>query len=349
MSAQDPGSLVRVLIADDSAPERDLLLRILSHDPGIEVVATAPDGAHAVRLAAKLRPDVVAMDLHMPVLDGISAARRIMQEAARPIVLLSPRDEALDPRASARALEAGALMVVAKPERSSDEEARALASTIRLMADVKVVTRRRPPERSREAAAHGSRRRDIVAIAASTGGPAALATVLGGLPPTLPVPVVVVQHITSGFDRGLVTWLDRISRTRVRLATDGMPLAPGEVAVAPNDVHLGVTARGTAALGHDEPIGGHRPSATHLFRSVARAYRSRALAVILTGMGSDGVAGLLEVERLGGCVIAQDQSSSVVYGMPRGAVALGAADRVLHLCDIAGAVMKELAHDRALA
>jgi two-component system chemotaxis response regulator CheB len=180
---------------------------------------------------------------------------------------------------------------------------------------------------------------EIVAIAASTGGPAALATILGALPPTMPVPMVVVQHITSGFHQGLVDWLDSVSPVSVRLAGDGQSLRAGEVLVAPSGAHLGVTGDGRVALSRDPPIGGHRPSATHLFRSVASVYGAAAVGAILTGMGEDGVAGLRLVKEAGGLVLAQDKATSVVYGMPHKAVCLGIVDLVLPLDRVAGALI----------
>jgi two-component system, chemotaxis family, protein-glutamate methylesterase/glutaminase len=179
----------------------------------------------------------------------------------------------------------------------------------------------------------------IIAVAASTGGPAALATLLAALgadPP--PVPIVVVQHIVAGFDQGLASWLDEVSPLPVDLATDGHLLRPGEVVLAPAHLHLGVTATGRAGLSPAPPIGPHRPSATYLFRSVARAYADGAVGVVLTGMGDDGAAGLRSVKDAGGLVLAQDESTSVVYGMPAAAVAAGAVDHTLPLDQIPAAL-----------
>ncbi|HLY83283.1 MAG TPA: CheB methylesterase domain-containing protein [Acidimicrobiales bacterium] len=181
---------------------------------------------------------------------------------------------------------------------------------------------------------------EIVAIAASTGGPAALAIILAALPREIPVPIVVVQHNTAGFDDVLVDWLDTTSPASVRLARDGEPLRAGEVLIAPSETHLGVAAGGTVALSSDPPIGGHRPSATHLFRSAARAYGAAAIGVILTGIGEDGVAGLAILKEAGGLVLAQDEATSIVYGMPGIAVSLGIVDRVLPVDRIAGALIR---------
>jgi two-component system chemotaxis response regulator CheB len=211
------------------------------------------------------------------------------------------------------------------------------------MAEVKLVRRRPahppapapagPPSPSKPG---GARAVEVVAIAASTGGPAALATILGRLPPTTPVPILVVQHITAGFHQGLVDWMASVSRLEVRLARDREPLRAGQVLFAPAEAHLGVDGRGRVALSADPPIGGHRPSATHLFRSVAERHGGGAVGTILTGMGDDGVAGLRTLKEAGGLVLAQDESTSVVYGMPREAAVLGVVDRVLPVGEIAG-------------
>jgi two-component system chemotaxis response regulator CheB len=176
-------------------------------------------------------------------------------------------------------------------------------------------------------------------VAASTGGPAALARILRELPGDLPAPVLVVQHIATGFEQGLARWLTEVGPLSVRVAADGEPARPGAVLLAASGVHLGITGSGTVALSHADPIGGFRPSATFLFRSVARAYGRRALGVVLTGMGTDGAAGLVDLRRAGAYVIAQDEATSSVYGMPEAAVAAGAADRVLALRGIAGAIV----------
>jgi two-component system chemotaxis response regulator CheB len=178
-----------------------------------------------------------------------------------------------------------------------------------------------------------------VAVGASTGGPAALATILRALPATTPVPIVVVQHITPGFDAALATWLDETTPLPVRLAADGQPLRPGEVVIAPAGIHLSLSSGGARVeLRQGPPLGGHRPSATHLFASVAHVFGPRAVGVILTGMGSDGAAGLLALRRAGGKVLAQDEASCVVTGMPAAAVAAGAVDQVVALDELAAQI-----------
>ncbi len=328
---------------------RRLLVHILDADPGLRVEGEAADGAEAVRLAQRLQPAVIVMDVLMPVLDGLEATRKIMQIRPTPIVLVSAGFRDQDLGRSFEALQAGALSILTKPPgpgtRSFGEQAAALTTTVKLMAEVKLVRRRAAGRICPGATPRPSppligthRPVKVAAIAASTGGPAALATILGGLPDSTPVPILVVQHIAPGFCQGLVNWLDRGSALPVRLAGHGEPLRAGQVFVAPSHAHLGVTVAGTVVLSHDPPIGPHRPSATYLFRSVADAYPASAVGVVLTGMGDDGAAGLQALKAAGGLVLAQDERTSVVYGMPREADNLGVVDRNLPLDQIAAAL-----------
>jgi two-component system, chemotaxis family, protein-glutamate methylesterase/glutaminase len=337
----------RVLVVDDSASSRRLLTHILASDPDITVAGEATNGAEAVRMTARLAPDLVTMDVQMPVMDGFEATRRIMRETPTPIVMIS----AVQPDEVAwsfKALEAGALTVLAKPAGPKspqfESQSGAIVRTVKELSMVRVVTRRVPTLRLPAAAATparpgGSRPEvSVVAIGASTGGPAALAAIVSKLAPGFPVPVLVVQHIGGGFDRGLVDWLNGVARVRVTMAMQGKQLAPATVYVAPHDRHLGVSRSGRILLSDGPPIGGHRPSATHLFRSVAAAYGPNAVGVILTGIGADGCEGLQTLRQAGGTVLAQDRESSVVYGMPGAVVDAGIADRVLALGAMADAI-----------
>lgn len=348
----DSGRTLRVLIVEDSPVARQLLVHILSGDPELRVIAEAHNGDEAIRAATRCRPDVIVMDVVMPSMDGLEATRRIMEVLPTPIVLVSASYEPGDLSKSFEALQAGALTLVAKPSgplaSTFAAEAAALTTTVKLMAEVKLVRRRavvdapgRRPVVGPPPTSVGTRRRpvEIVAVAASTGGPAALATILRTLPASAPVPIVVVQHIAAGFHEGLVDWLDGVAPVTVRLARDGEPLRAGEVLVAPSDAHLGVTGGRRVALNPDPPIGGHRPSATHLFRSVAGVYGDAAAGAILTGMGEDGVAGLRILKEAGGLVLAQDEATSVVYGMPSKAASLGIVDQILPLDQMAGALI----------
>lgn len=337
--------MLRAVVVDDSPTVRSLLRRILEGDGEIEVAGEARDGVEAVALVQSLRPDVVTMDIHMPRMDGLEATREIMIAAPTPIVVVTSSARAGDVTGAMSALEAGALTVLRKPSGpdSPDFEAvsRTLVSTVKTMAAVKVVRRHRrsAPVAAASTALRGGGAVKVVAIATSTGGPQALARLLGDLPEDFAAPVLVVQHIGAGFTAGLASWLSSCVPLRVKVAEAGEPLVPATVYIAPEDQHLGVALGRRVALSSDPPLGGFRPSGTHLFQSVAAAYGPAAAALILTGMGEDGLEGLRAVHRAGGRVIAQDEASSVVFGMPAAAIRAGLADRVLPLERIAREVL----------
>ncbi|MDQ2667821.1 MAG: chemotaxis-specific protein-glutamate methyltransferase CheB [Gemmatimonadota bacterium] len=349
--------MIRVLVAEDSYAARLLIVALLESDPEIEVVGEAQDGEAAVVQARQLRPDVITMDIHMPLLDGLDATARIMSESPVPIVVVSSAVNPRDVASTFDAIKAGALVALPKPgsgtDRASVEERAIFTATVKAMARVKVVRRWSgsferaggPPEAqatnrscpladqsgaSRTTAPPPLPRRagpaqsvSLIAMAASTGGPTALRTVIAALPGSFPTPIVLVQHIAKGFLEGFACWLDGECAVRVRVARSGETLEPGTVYVAPDDVHLGVTVgRQTLAI-HSEPVNGFRPSASVLFESAANAYGAGLAAVILTGMGSDGVSGLRRVRDTGGYVIAQDEATSLIYGMPGESVAAG--------------------------
>ena len=344
-------SKTRVLIVDDSAVARRLLMRVLNAHGGFTVVGEAVNGSEGVRMTGELRPDVVTMDIRMPVMDGYEATRRIMAECPTPIVMVSAHEQREVER-SFNALEAGAVTVLAKPSgvTSPDHprQAAELTRTLRAMAGLRLVTRRgrrlspAPPAAKSKAPVNAGARRtiEVVAIGASTGGPAALGRVLRDLPADLAAPVLIVQHIAEGFDTGLASWLDSVAPLSVKIARHNEVAKPGQVLIAPNGVHMGVRSGGRVELIDSDPIGSHRPAVTYLFRSVAKAYGARAVAVILTGIGRDGTDGLLDLHAAGGHVIGQDEASSVVYGMPRAAAEAGVVDEVVGVADVAGAIRR---------
>jgi two-component system, chemotaxis family, protein-glutamate methylesterase/glutaminase len=340
-------SRTRVLVVDDSPTARLLLVSVLRADPEIDVVGQAADGLEAVEMVKRLRPDIVTMDVQMPKLDGFAATKRIMVETPTPILITT----SLDPRVlsvSLEAVRAGALAVQAKPSDplspAFDEEVREVVRQVKAMSQIKVV-RHYAPEIARAApriwATLGSTQdapAQVVAIAASTGGPAAIHRILTLLPADFGVPILIVQHISRGFSPGFAGWLDKASALRVKMAQEGEALQPGTAYVAVDDHHLCVSATRRIHLSPAAPVGGFRPSGTALFESVAAAFGRGAVAVILTGMGRDGVDGLRAIRQAGGRIIAESEESAVVYGMPAAAVEAGLADFILPLEEVCGAI-----------
>lgn len=330
---------VRVLVADDSQTLQQALRALLSSDPRIEVVGAAADGVEAVEMAKRLRPDVITMDLRMPRLDGLAATAAIMAEAPARILVVATVSE--DQQSlSFRAMSAGALEVIPKPDGVSPHEllpwGGRLADSICLMSEVPVVTRRSRALSSLPRRAPG--RVDVVGLVASTGGPPALAEILGAFPADLPVPLLVAQHIASGFARGLRRWLAEVTSLDVQVVMSPMALRPGTIYLAPDAADLEVDRQGVA---HALPVSGaHRPSGNRLLSSIARAYGQRGCGVVLTGMGEDGAQGLLELRRAGGATFAQDEATSVVFGMPQAAHRLGAAQALLPLPAIPAVILE---------
>jgi two-component system, chemotaxis family, protein-glutamate methylesterase/glutaminase len=338
--------MIRVLVAENSLADRALLVGTLRAHDNLSVVGEAKSGAEAVSMTKRLRPDVVtigALDrapgMAAPI-DRLAATRQIMADTPTPIVVTLNAGESEGD--AAEVLAAGAVAVLRKPSASAPGGGGELVETVCAMAQVKVVGHRlrKPRASERPLAAGGTL--GILAIAASTGGPAALARVLKPLPRSLPVPVVIVQHLASGFADGFARWLDEHCAIEVRHAQRNEPLQPGVAYIGADGAHLRVvkhpmragegaspTSPCAIALGDDPPRDGFRPSASVLFESVAETYGPRALAVILTGMGRDGASGLAAVRAHGGRVIAQDQQTSVVFGMPSVAIQAGLADFVL--------------------
>lgn len=359
----NPSGLIRVLVAEDSPTARALLVRMLSSSSGLEVIGEATNGIDAVEMTKRLKPDVVTMDIQMPGLDGFEATTRIMTECPTPIVIISSLD-VKSVEFSMEALRAGALAVLPKPAgpTSSDfgQVSRYLAATVRSMSQVKLV-RRWPANAPYKASAGtltgtsasagagaaiaksataSSTTLRAIAIAASTGGPAALHKLFAALPADFPVPILFVQHIALGFAEGFANWLDGNSKLRVKVALAGEPVRKGTAYLAPDDHHLGISERMTVVLSSAPPVGSFRPSGTFLFESVSNVLGAGAVGVILTGMGSDGLEGLRSLRAAGGLVIAQDEASSEIFGMPGAAVAAGVTDLVIPLDGIAAQLQR---------
>lgn len=341
---------LRVVVCDDSALARELLVEILEHDGDIAVVGQAKDGAEAERLVDKLRPDLATIDIHMPDVDGWVATERIMARSPTPILVVTARP--IDAQLAFEALRRGALDAVWKPTAFDSEAARRLREHVRLLGRTPVVRHVRAttadprpplvpaPARSGLGAA-APRPPRVVTLAGSAGGPRALTTILGALPRTLPACLAVVQHLPAGFTAPFARFLASVTPLEVHVVERTAPLRAGTVYLAGEDRHL-VVSRAAVAVDDGPPENGFRPSASVLFRSAAAAFGPAALGIILSGIGADGVDGLGAIVAAGGTTIAQSQESSIVYGMPRAAVAAGVSSLVLHVGAIAGMILERV-------
>lgn len=340
----------RVVVVDDSMTSRALLVELCRSHPSMEVVGEGRNGLEALELVRSLRPSIVVMDIEMPVMDGFEATRRIMAEMPTPILIVTAQHDVRDVEISLRAVHMGALTVAAKPPGPSAPDFRSrthhLLSLITALAEVQVLRRRisrDPPGAVLPAPVVPARSRPVraVGVGASTGGPAALYRFLEALPAAIDVPILVVQHIADGFVPGLVSWLRSASPLSIKVAEQGESLVGGLVYVAPGQRHLEVTSGGSVALSDAPPESGFRPSASVLFRSLAHSCGSAAAAVVLTGMGDDGLEGVRAVSDAGGAVLVQDADTSVVFGMPRAVTNAGLATVVApveHLAQAVGAL-----------
>lgn len=334
---------IRVLVVDDSVTVRRYLCEALASDPDVDVVGEAGDGKLAIELCRTLRPDVVTMDMMLPVMTGLGATEYIMAHCPTRILIVSSSTNRGELFKTYEALAAGALDVLEKPQGNETDDAwkRKLIATIRLISRVRVITHPRArlgllgqtqTSHSHGPLSIGHQSRQVIAVGASTGGPGAVVDILRTLPAPCPLPVLIVVHIAERFGTAFPEWLDGQSPHRVVSAREGDVVREraGQVLVAPPGYHL-VVRSGRVHLTVDAERHSCRPSVDVLFESIAREYGPAAVACLLTGMGRDGAAGLLEVRRAGGLTIAQDEATSVVYGMPREAVLLGAAESILPL------------------
>jgi len=332
--------MIRVLVVEDSPVARDLLVHILKSEPGIEVIGTAENGEEAVEKAVLEKPDVITMDIHMPKMNGFEATQKIMETKPTPIVIATGSADAREVSISFRAIEAGAVSVIAKPKGIGhpqyERDVKALIQTVKLMSEVKVVRRWAYVHKGMEVpvsiptggiSASVPEIR-IAAIGASTGGPVVLQTILSRLPRDFPVPLVIVQHMAAGFISGFVEWLNQSSGCPVHIAAHNEYLLPGHAYIAPDEFQMGVSGS-RLVLSNDAPVNGLKPSVSYLFRTVADVYGKTAAGILLTGMGTDGAKELKLLKQKGAVTIVQDEESSVVHGMPGEAMTMNAAGYVL--------------------
>jgi two-component system, chemotaxis family, protein-glutamate methylesterase/glutaminase len=344
-------SRIRVLVVDDSLTARKHLVEVLHADPELEVAGEAEDGKQAIELCRTLRPDVITLDMMMPVMSGVAVTEYVMAHCPTPILVVSSSTNRGELYKTYDALAAGAVDVLEKPTGidADGHWERGLVSTVKIVSRIRVITHIRGKLGSSERApAHpasseptdGVARKSIIAIGGSTGGPAAIVEILRELPAGFPIPILLVIHIADLFSTAFAEWLDGQSAMHVRYARDGESLpALGEsgVIMAPPGFHL-VVQCGMVRLTCDRERNSCRPSVDVLFESLAKEMGRKTAACLLTGMGRDGAAGLLALRLAGALTIAQDEASSVIFGMPREAIEIGAVDRVLALDQIPSAL-----------
>ncbi len=360
---------IRVLVVDDTVTYRKIISDVLAAIPGIDVVGTAANGKIALDKIERLRPDVLTLDLEMPEMDGLEVLRRLQQTGGDVGTIVLSGTSTQGAKSTMTALELGAFDFVAKPTGSNIEEnARMLRQDLR--PKIEAFARQRhvqgilhgcsppppvampaPPStdeddvarRMRRIVSCGSGQVDAVAVGISTGGPQALNRMLPQLPAELPVPVLIVQHMPPMFTKSLADDLDKRCKLTVREAVDGQVVAPGQVLIAPGGKQMKVVDEGGQAsisISDDPPENSCRPSVDYLFRSVTRAYGPNALGVIMTGMGNDGAQGCRQMKQRGATIIAQDEDTCVVFGMPREPVEEGIVDIVAPLDDIATEIVR---------
>jgi len=347
--------MIKLLIVDDSAFMRKMLLDLFSAEPDFEVIGTARNGQEAVDKVKLMKPDLITMDVEMPIMDGIKALEVIMQDMPTPIVMISSltREGA---EATIRALELGAVDFVAKSagivssisgisnEILAKSRVAVHAKVFRLVGKPKIVSATVKPLLQPSITILASDE-GILAIGTSTGGPRALQEIITKLPADLPCGVVIVQHMPPGFTKSLSDRLNSLSFVTVKEAEHNDIIRPGLVLIAPGDYHMTVEREGNrkvVKLNQSPAIGGHRPAVDPMMESVAKVYGSKAVGVILTGMGHDGAKGIQAIKQQKGYTIAEDQSTAVVFGMPKSAIELGVVDKVAPLTAIATEIVKSI-------
>ncbi len=364
MQPSNPQKRIRVLVVDDSSVQRRMLVSLLELDGGFEVVGTASNGAEAVPMALRLLPDVITMDLRMPIMDGLAASEAIIEQAPIPILMVTSSVSKDDQRLVAKAIAAGVLAIIAKPNIHTDTHE--FLRMVRGISRVKVIRRKPQPRPApnalsrtviaepitlpfeRRAGLVAARlspailpssisRVNVIGIASSTGGPQALEPLLTRLPSDFPVPIIIVQHIVEGFAASLVEWLRPLCALSIELAPIGQAVRPG-IWIAGGGHHL-VVREGLFHSSMEMPVSGQRPSGTVLFRSLVREYRNNAVGVVLSGMGDDGAAGLEMMHKAGAAILAQDEATSVIHSMPSSAIRKGVVHHVMPPLEIANTLI----------
>lgn len=335
--------IIRVLVVEDSPLMCKVLTNILNPDPHILVAGIANNGQEAVEIVPRLKPDIITMDIHMPVMDGYEATKRIMAFNPTPILVVSSSVFKVGMEKVFKSISYGALDIIDKSEleiAGNEKSGEVLIQKIKFLSGVKVIHHplaKLQKERPRvDLEVPRKKFSDkIVAIVASTGGPQALLEILKRFPKDFPCGIVIVQHITNGFVEGLVDWLDNECQLTVKIGKDSEEIRPGVAYIAPDSFQMRVEEGGKIGLSDEPAYEGHRPSGDVLLESVARAYGERVVATILTGMGRDGAMGMKAIKQLSGRTIAQDEGSCVVFGMPKAAIEMDVIDKISPLGKIA--------------
>lgn len=335
--------MIRILLADDSVLIRTVLRDALRSSPDMTVAGEAANGAEAVSMNESLKPDIIIMDILMPVMDGLKATEVIMAKHPTPILILSSTLEDRDVKLAFTAIKKGALDVMGKPSltgsASQGEFFTKLLEKIRLLSKIRVIHHIQRGDRLKPLPATKPSRRSILAIGASTGGPKAVMSIIKALPADFNGAVFVVQHISSGFAKGFAHWLDLECTINVRLAEPGDTPVSGTALVAPTDCQM-ILENGVIRIVDAPAVNSCRPSIDVFFESLAATRAMDTVGLLLTGMGRDGAHGLLQLKEGGAFAIAQDEQSCAVFGMPKAAIALNAVNEVLPLDTIPEAVIK---------
>lgn len=335
---------INVLVVEDSPTAQSLLKGIIAADPFLILAGIAVNGNQAVEFVKRNKPDVISMDINMPVMDGLQATRLIMEQFPVPIVIVSSQYEPSDVALSMQILEAGALTILPRPSGPASpdfqQSARHYQHTLKMMAGIKLKPKassyfpsiERVTDNASFNLKSGLKDKgfpEIVLIGASAGGPAAIESILKGLPDTFPIPILIVQHIDPNFAGGFCEWLGQITRLQVHIAKHGEKALPGHVYLPPGDTHLGMLQYGIISVIKDPVEKNLRPAVSYLFRTAGEIYKKNILAILLSGMGTDGAAELKKLRENGATTIVQDMQSALVFGMPGEAVKLNAADLIL--------------------
>ena len=354
--------MIKVFLVEDSPVALNILTRMLESSPEKEVVGTAKTGVEALELIPKMKPDVICTDLYMPKMDGLTLTSEIMAKCPHPILVVSAAVQKQDTQEVFDLLDAGAVDVFPKPDGGLSLQYEAtkqqLINKIKILSGIKVftrnsqqknhlksyhspqtVTKKLPPIGNAENYQGNIK---ILAIGASTGGPNAYQDLLGSLPSNFPIPILCVQHISEGFLDGFIAWLQTVCPLKVTIAQHKEKPLPGTIYFPPEHRHLSLDSQGRFDCSLSPPVDSHCPSVTVLFESVAKVYGKNSLGILLTGMGKDGARGLLKMAQMGALTIAQDEQTSVVFGMPQEAIKLGAARLVLPMETIAPYIVKIL-------